>query len=259
MPQTGGMDPVERSVIEVLDTCRAIRRFESREVSDHEVLELLDAGIRAPSGGNAQTWRFVVIRDQAMKRALGEEVAKGTAWKMVVNRVEVERGLQRGDLSAEESAAAERMNQAFGELARSYESIPVLIVVCVEPDSAMLKAAWSWPSFRSAFREFGPLGVWSFVMSGSKRAEWGMWASGYPAVENILLAARAKGLGAALTAPQLLSPPGRIERVLDIPKGVRVCAVIPVGYPKDRFGPVRRKPLGGLVYRDSWGTQFPEA
>ena len=61
---------------------------------------------------------------------------------------------------------------------------------------------------RRALEEFGVLGTLRFAVYGSRISDQAMWAAGYPAVQNILLAARAKGLGALLTAPHFLNPPG---------------------------------------------------
>ena len=203
-------------VLDTIHTCRAMRRFEQRDVPEREIRALLDAAIRAPSGGNAQNWRFVVVRDSAVKHALGDA--------------------------------------AFGELALNYEKIPVLICVCVVPDTSTVRAAFSWPSIQSAIAEHGAVGTVRFSIAGRRLADQAMWSAAYTAVQNILLAARASGLGAVLTAPHFLSPPGRVERILALPKGVRLAAVIPVGYPLGHFGPVRRKPLDEFLFYNQYGS-----
>jgi nitroreductase len=245
----------DESVFDVMYTCRAMRRFTNQDVPDSTVLELLDSAIRAPSGGNAQNWRFIVVRDRGVKKALGEEVRKRTRWKSTIDGLRIEAGRRTGILSGpEEEARARRGLKAFMAFGESFEEIPVLICVCVEPDKSTGRAAFSWPSIQRAIREFGFIGTLHFLRSGSRLAEQGMWATGYPAVQNILLAARAKGLAALLTAPQILGPPGRIERILKLPKGVKLAAVIPIGNPRGRFGPVRRKPVEEFVYRDTYGV-----
>lgn len=241
-------------VLDTIHTCRAMRRFEERDVPDREIRVLLDAAIRAPSGGNAQNWRFVVVRDAAIKHALGDEVRRGTRWKQVVNRLVREARREREELTPEAEKRAARSDASFGELALNYETIPVLICVCVVPDPSIVKAAISWPSIHSAVTEYGIVGAVRLGFSGRRFADQAMWSAGYAAVQNILLAARAKGLGAVLTAPHFLSPPGRVERILGLPKGVKLAAVIPVGYPSGYFGPVRRRPLREFVFRDQYGT-----
>ncbi len=76
-------------------------------------------------------------------------------------------------------------------------------------------------------------------------------ATAYPVVQNLLLAARALGLGAVLTTPHLFVP-GQFEEILDVPSGVRLAAIIPVGYPRGKFGPVGRPEPAEVVSWDSF-------
>ena len=242
----------DEAVLEVIHTCRAMRRLEPRDVPDEEIDDLLDAAIRAPSGGNAQNWQFIVVRDPDVKRALGEEVRRGTRWKLAIDEIVLESHLQNGTLSEPESERNRRNARAFRALGDHYDEIPVLICVCVAPDTSTRRAAYSWRSVRTAVAEYGLIGSLRFAAAGRRLAEQAMWSAGYTAVQNILLAARAKGLGATLTAPHFLCPPGRIERILDLPREVKLCAVIPIGYPKGRFGPVRRRPLNEFIRDDRY-------
>jgi nitroreductase len=74
----------------------------------------------------------------------------------------------------------------------------------------------------------------------------------YPAVQNMLLAARALGLGATLTT-LYLNFEKEVEAALRLPADVPSYALMPIGYPMGRFGPVRRVPLADVVYEDQWG------
>ncbi|MFV1971392.1 MAG: hypothetical protein ACC683_10370 [Acidimicrobiia bacterium] len=76
-----------------------------------------------------------------------------------------------------------------------------------------------------------------------------LWATAYPPGQSLLLAARATGLGAALIMPSVVAPKGTYERIIGLPKGVLLAAVIPVGYPKGRYGPVTRPPARAFI---SW-------
>ncbi len=80
-------------------------------------------------------------------------------------------------------------------------------------------------------------------------------ASIYPAVQNMLLAARALGLGATLTTRHLLYEK-EAEAALGLPRGVHSYAIIPIGYPMGKFGPVGRGPLAEVVYQDRWGEPY---
>ena len=80
----------------------------------------------------------------------------------------------------------------------------------------------------------------------------------YPAVQNMLLAARALGLGATLTT-LYLSFEKEVETVLGLPADVHSYALIPIGCPMGRFGPVRRVPLADVTYGDRWGQPYRDA
>jgi hypothetical protein len=77
----------------------------------------------------------------------------------------------------------------------------------------------------------------------------------YPSVQNMLLAARALGLGATLTTLYLQFEK-EAEAALGLPPGVHSYALLPIGYPMGRFGPVRRVPLADVVYENRWGQPF---
>ncbi|MEA2171320.1 MAG: hypothetical protein QOF76_4620, partial [Solirubrobacteraceae bacterium] len=76
----------------------------------------------------------------------------------------------------------------------------------------------------------------------------------YPSVQNLLLAARAAGLGAALLTLPIYST-FRARRALGLPYSVTPCAVIPLGWPKGRYGPTTRRPVGSLVHLDRYGNK----
>jgi nitroreductase len=76
-------------------------------------------------------------------------------------------------------------------------------------------------------------------------------SSVYPGVQNLLLAARALGLGAVITIWHLLLE-HEWKRELGIPRNVSTLAVVPVGWPRGRFGPVTRRPVDEVIHRDRW-------
>ena len=79
-----------------------------------------------------------------------------------------------------------------------------------------------------------------------------MWSTIYPATQNLLLAARALGLGAAMTTFHIIDEP-RIKEHFGIPQHVHIAATIPVGYPLGRFGPLSRKPVDEVMHWGRWG------
>ena len=77
------------------------------------------------------------------------------------------------------------------------------------------------------------------------------WSALYPAAQNILLAARALGLGSVFTTMHMTAEP-TVREVLAIPDAVRIAAMIPIGWPVGRFGPVNRRPVEDFVHHNRW-------
>src|SRR5262249_29325317 len=89
--------------------------------------------------------------------------------------------------------------------------------------------------------------------SPSSVCPWTRGSSIYLAVQNLLLAARASGLGGCLTTVHLLHEQ-ELKAILGIPDGIDTFALVPLGYPRDRFGPLRRRPVEEVTYQDGWGS-----
>jgi nitroreductase len=208
-------NPGTTDLFEIIRTTRSMRRLRPDPVPDGLVEKILAAGVCAPSGGNMQRWRFLVVRDPSVKATVGALYKR--AWDEVVGPRyrggEPAPGTSRAQFSRT-LAAAER-------LAAHIHEAPVWIVPCL--DSAT-------PS-----RTTG--------------------SSIYPAVQNMLLAARALGLGATLTTLHLVFEQ-EAEAALGLPSGTHSYALLPIGYPLGRFGPVRRIPLADVVYQDQWGRPW---
>jgi nitroreductase len=195
------------SLFEAIHSQRAIRHFSEQPVSDEAVETMLSAAIRAPSGGNRQPWRFVVIRDADLKRQLGQWYL--AAWQAATADMKVFTQPYRHGV----------------ELAQQMATVPVLILACIDHGEA-----------------------------GPGRGPITRGASIYPAVQNLLLAARALGLGTVLTTLHTQYE-SEIKALLNIPKTVETAALIPVGYPAEgvRWGRARRGPLSEVVFHERWG------
>ena len=208
--------PAATDVFEAIHTMRAMRRLKPDPVPDELIRKILLAGQAAPSGGNTQRWRFLVIKDTEIKKKV--QVYYKRAFDEVVGPRYLNSPAPPG-----QSAESHRRTRAANEyLTDHYHEAPVWIVACLEGDSAT----------RS---------------SGS---------SIYPAVENMLLAARALGLGSTLTTRHLQYEK-ETEAAMGIPPGWHSYAILPIGYPMGRFGPVGRGPLAEVVYLDGWGKPYP--
>jgi nitroreductase len=199
-------------LFEIIRTTRSMRRLKPAPVPNELIRKILEAGVCAPSGGNMQRWRFLVIRDPKVKETVGALYKR--AWDEQVGpryrAGEPAPGMSRDGFL--------RLLDAAEYLAAHIHEAPVWIVPCLEGGSPTRT-------------------------SGS---------SIYPAVQNMLLAARALGLGATVTTLYLQFEK-EAEAALGLPPGVHTYALIPIGYPMGRFGPVRRIALADVVYQDRWG------
>jgi nitroreductase len=207
-----GMAGETLDLFEIMATTRSMRRLKPDPVPDELVRKILEAGTYAPSGGNMQRWRFLVVRDPKVKQRVGAYYKQ--AWDEVVSP-RYRSGEPAPGTSRDRFA---RMLDAAQHLADHIHEAPVWIVPC---------------------------------MAGANPARTA-GSSIYPAVQNMLLAARALGLGATLTT-LYLNFEKEVEAALGLPPDVHSYALLPIGYPMGRFGPVRRVPLSEVVYEDQWG------
>src|SRR5246127_150241 len=199
-------------LFEIIKTTRSMRRLKPDRVPNELIRKILEAGVSAPSGGNMQRWRFLVVRDPKAKQTVGAYYKR--TWDEVV-APRYRAGEPAPGTSPERF---QRMLDAAQYLADHIHEAPVWIIPCLEGATPT--------------RTLG--------------------SSIYPAVQIMLLAARALGLGATLTT-LYLSFEKEAEAVLGLPPGVHSYALLPIGYPMGPFGPVRRVPLADMVYEGRWG------
>jgi nitroreductase len=102
-----------------------------------------------------------------------------------------------------------------------------------------------------AIRRFGARRTANLLANQSTFRSRSEAASIYPAVQNLLIAARSLGRGANLTTWHLMAE-GEVKQILGIPKHVQTYALIPIGWPVGEFGPVRRRPVESMIHRDRW-------
>ena len=205
----------------ILSTTRSIRRISDKPVDDATLERVLQAAIWAPSGGNRQPWRIIAVRDRALKQKLGEIYA--AEWAKYVDM-----NMKRVEGMPENIVEATRTGLAVGtRLAESLADVPVVVMFIHDP--------------REVFVTDGNLGR-TPVVGG---------ASLYPAVQNLLLAARAEGLGGVLTT-LISASEVKVRELLEIPEPWGVYAMVPLGHPMGKHGPLRRAPLGQMVKYDRW-------
>lgn len=216
----------EIGLYEAMSTLRAVRRLRPDPVPEDALERVLQAAAWAPTGGNAQPWRVVVVREPAAKERLGELYRP--VWRAYVEGHR--KLLARAPEAVRE--AAERMIRAGDHLAEHFGQVPVVLVFCFDPSRmAITDAGLPRPS----------------VVGG---------ASIYTAVENALLACRAEGLGCVLTT-LLCQREAEVKELLGIPEGWGTAAAVPIGYPLLRgHGPIRRRPVEQLAFRERWGEPW---
>ena len=197
-------------------SARALRRFKPDPVPEDVLFQLLDAAVRAPSGQNAQDWRFVLVRDPEHKRRMQEWAA--IPWR----RYQARFGRDAAALDA--LPRSQRLSlRSVEHLVHHLAQTPVIIVVL-----------------------------------GLKGRHSTVGGSTFPAVQNLLLAARGMGLsGSVFNFP--LAREDALRDMLGIPDNNEVYCVVPVGYPADRHGPLGRKPVREVVYDGRFGERWPFA
>ncbi len=209
-------------LLEALFTNRAIRRFRPDPIPDSVISKVIESATQAPNGSNQQRWRFLVIRDPGVRRRVGD-----------VYRRAMDELVPAEKVAKDTDSVRRRVWEAGRRLAKHIGTEPpILILVCQEGSSI--------PPARPVDTLYATRSRGSSI---------------YPAVQNLLLAARAYGLGGCLTATHLIYEE-EIKEILGIPAHVDTFALIPLGYPQDRFGPVRRRPVDEVIYLDRWSAPF---
>jgi len=205
-------------LFDIQRTMRAMRRLKPDPVPDPLITQILEAATCAPNGGNSQNWRFLVVKDPEIKKAVQ------VYYKRAYDEVQKPRHDSQAPKEPGPALDQHYRNEAAIEyLTDNFHEAPVWIIACAEEASS--------PSASSG-------------------------ASVYPAVQNMLLAARALGLGATLTARHITFRE-EVEKLLGLPRNVSSFAIVPIGYPVGKFGPTSRTPLKRVAFLDSFDTPWP--
>ncbi len=217
----------EIGLYEAMSTLRAVRRLRPDPIPEEVLRRILEAATWAPSGGNRQPWRVVIVREPGTKQRLGELYAE--RWKgFAAGYAERLEGLP-----AEVAAATKKMLGAGDFLAEHFHETPAILIFCFDPREMAITDA--------------RLDRVSVVGGGSV----------YPAVQNALLACRAEGLGCTLTT-LLCACEGEVRELLGIPEGWGTACAIPIGYPRGKgHGPISRRPPERMAFADRWDAPFP--
>ena len=200
----------------LLSTTRAVRRRLDleRAVGREVILECLRLAVQAPTGGNRQTWRWVVVTDQAKRTRIAE-----------LFREHGEGMLRRNlDKVAPDDEQGRKAYEGALYLASVLDRVPVHVIPCIE----------------------------GRVDGASNAGAAGFYGSILPAVWSFMLALRSRGLGSVWTTIHL-SREQEVAELLGIPDTVSQVALLPVAYTKGRdFKPAARPPVEDITYWDGW-------
>jgi len=215
----------EMGFFEVIYSTRALRRFKPDPVPDELISKVLDAAIQAPSGSNEQNWLFMVVTEQGQRKRVADVYRKAAQRAHLPDYIKAKfsGGDRQGRLIAD----------SVLHLVEHIHEVPVLIVPCLNVGNA----ASQDPKFRERMG----------------RLEGG---SIYPAIQNLMLACRVVGLGTVLTTIHALYE-DELKEILGLPAEYSTFALLPVGFPTDKFGPVKRKPITQVAHRDRYGNNWP--
>ena len=206
----------------VIQDRRSIRRYTDEPVSEEHLDMILEAARQAPSGENAQPWRFIVVSDPATRKQLGAIAGGGSGRRFTAEFVTKKMQERFTDLKDEEKKKAIFEKLTSGRVSAFLADAPVSIVVCGRKD------VWDLPYDTSA------------------------------AIENILLMVTALDLGACwVIAPCIdIRDEERLKDLLGVPEEIKIVSIISIGHSARPHRPRPRIPLNELVYSESWNTPY---
>jgi nitroreductase len=237
-------DRLTAPMVDMMTTQRAVRRLKPDPVDDDIVLRCIELALKAPTGSNGQNWEFVIVKERATKALLAQRYRQ--AWRLYggIGEWMAEQGQTTSGLAGTLSRAVGRSaaedtgagNESMAKILRAvkwqvdhFEELPVLVIPCLRGSKA----------------PYVPMPA---------LAETSYYGSIYPSVQNLLLAARAMGLGASLITLPLWSMTS-VRRALGLPLSVQPCCVVPLGWPQGRYGPTTRRPVGDVVHVERFGNR----
>ena len=210
---------------DALMTTRAMRRLSDQPVSDATIQRILRAAVQAPSGGNIQPYQFLVVTEQEIKDKIAATYLKAH------ERYEPQIQKYVPPFKTEEDEQRYHRNwKATDHLARNLAAVPALVLVLV-PDISMAIED------DEGVMDVGPV-----------------YASVYPAVQNLILAARNEGLGTVLTTVYRIYE-DEVREACGIPDRYDVVALLPLGVPTGTWGVAARRPAERLTSWNRFGEK----
>ena len=215
------LDLVE-ATMKIIQDRRSIRQYADKPVSEQHLDMILEAARQAPSGENAQPWRFIIVKDPATRKQLGAIAGGGSGRRFTAEYVTKQMQARFESLEDEAKKKAIFEKLTSGQVSAFLADAPVNIVVC------------------------GKKGVWDLPYDTSA------------AIENILLMVTALGLGACwVIAPCIdIRDEERLKDLLGVPEDVKVVSILSIGHPTRPHRTRPRLPIHELVYDEKWDVQY---
>lgn len=210
------------AAIKVIQDRRSVRNFTDEPIADQDLDMILEAARLAPSGENAQPWRFIVVKDELMRKKMGAIAGGGSSRRFTAEFVTRKMQERFANLEDEAKKQAAFQKLTTGQVSAFMAEAPVNLVVCGKKD------VWDTPYDTSA------------------------------AIENILLMVAALGLGACwVIAPCIdIRDEDRIKGLLGIPEDYKAVSILSIGHPARAHKPRPRMPLKELVFTEKWGEDY---
>jgi nitroreductase len=208
-------DQPEFDLFEAIYTTRAMRRLKPDPVPREVIMRVIEAATLGPSGSNRQPWKFLVVTELATRQFVAERYKR--AWDSYYFTPR-KRAMMENHPDSPEGKSLKSANYLANHLADA----PVLIFPCVK-------------RYNDALRSGQP-----------------MHGSIYPAVQNLCLAARAHGLGTSITGLHHLFAE-QVDELLGVPPNYANEILVPMGYPKGRWGRPARKAAADVTFFERWG------
>ena len=212
------------ATMKVIQERRSIREYTEEPVSEQDLQMILESARLAPSGENAQPWRFIVVNDADTRKKVGALAGGGSGRRFTAEFVTKKMQERFSSLQDEEKKKAAFQKLTSGQVSTFLAAAPTNIVVCGKKD------VWDLPYDTSA------------------------------AIENMLLMVTALGLGACwVIAPCIdIRDEERLKDLLGVPEGFKIISIIAIGHPTRPHRPRPRLPLHELVFREKWGEFYYE-
>jgi nitroreductase len=210
------------ATMKVIQDRRSIREWTEEPVSEEDIAMILEAGRQAPSGENAQPWRFIVVKDRETRKKLAGFAGDGSGRRFTAEFVTKQMHARFATLQDEEKKKAAFEKLTSGQVSQFSENAPVTIIICGKKD------VWDTPYDTSA------------------------------AIENMLLMITALGLGACWVIAVSFDcrEEERTKELLGVPEGFKVISLVSLGHPTRPHRQRPRIPINQLVFSETWGEPY---